>query len=184
MLKTAGLFLSVLINFCAFHALAQDDSCQDGCKHKIEYCDAYESKCQPCEAICLPPTNPKFSDCAKSCSAFLQDLLIQKFNEPNDTSKLDTIQALVIIVTCVSILSLVIIMAFVIHNIMERSSKKARTDVMPLYQYDTGTNTIRTLSTNVSDTNNGFSSRIPVEDRAPSEVGYDNPVMNPSPSRH
>ena len=48
------------------------------CKHKLEYCDPYESTCQPCEAICLPPTNQKFAECGKLCHNFIQDILIGK----------------------------------------------------------------------------------------------------------
>ena len=38
------------------------NSCTNGCKNKVEYCEEYESKCQLCETICLPPTNQKFAE--------------------------------------------------------------------------------------------------------------------------
>ena len=71
-----------------------------------------------------------------------------------------------------------------LYQILELPSEESKlykngkkiNEILPMYQIENGT--IRTLSTNVPE---NTSSRIPVEDRAPSEVGYDNPVMNMNP---
>lgn len=173
-------FLLALLLSCA--SSAQEDSCQNGCKHKLEYCDAYESKCQPCEVICLPPTNQKFAECGQLCPAFLQDILIEHYNEPKHQIHLDTVESLLIIVTCVTIIILVGICVLIIFQIMDKGSKRGRTDVMPLYQLQS----VRTVSTNLTEdhaNSTAINSRIPCEDRAPSQAGcYDNPLMVPSPT--
>ena len=65
-----------LILACVSSAAQEDSNTCGNCKHKLEYCDPYESTCQPCEAICLPPTNQKFAECGKLCHNFIQDILI------------------------------------------------------------------------------------------------------------
>ena len=68
-----------LILACVSSAAQEEDISNKACgncKHKLEYCDPYESTCQPCEAICLPPTNQKFAECGKLCHNFIQDILI------------------------------------------------------------------------------------------------------------
>ena len=70
-----------LILACVSSAAQEEDISNKACgncKHKLEYCEPYESTCQPCEAICLPPTNQKFAECGKLCHNFLQDILIGK----------------------------------------------------------------------------------------------------------
>ena len=68
-----------LILACVSSAAQEEEGNKCGnCKHKLEYCDPYESTCQPCEAICLPPTNQKFAECGKLCHNFIQDILIGK----------------------------------------------------------------------------------------------------------
>lgn len=168
---------------------AQEDvanKCQNGCKHKVEYCEPYESKCLPCEPICIPPANQKFADCVEKCAPFLQDLLIQHYNEPNDVH-MSTIEGLLIVVTGVTSVTLVILLTLVILKIVNKGSLRSKTDILPMYQLNgAGSETIRTLSTSVPDTGlttrtNG--SRIPSEDRVPSNrSSYDNPAMIPSPS--
>ena len=51
---------------------------------------------------------------------------------------------------------------------------------MPMYHIESST--IHTLSTGVPESTKINSRRIAVEDWAPSESGYDNPAMVPSPS--
>ena len=161
------------------------NSCANGCKNKIEYCEEYESKCQLCETICLPPTNQKFAECGKKCASFLQDILIEHFNEPKHQVHLDTVESLLVLVTCISIITLVIVSILVVLKVIDlKIGPKVRnkTEIMPMYHVETST--IRTLSTGVPESTTANSRRIPVEDQAPSEYGYDNPAMAPSPSRH
>ena len=159
----------------------ESNKCQNGCKHKVEFCDPYESKCLPCEPICKPPSNQKFAECAKNCVPFLQDLLMQHYNEPVLEVHLNTIEGLLIVVTGVTSVTLVILLTLVILKIVNKGSLRSKTDILPMYQLN-GSETIRTLSTSVPDTRtNG--SRIPSEDRVPSNrSSYDNPAMIPSPS--
>lgn len=171
-------FLLAFLLSCA--SSAQENSCQTGCQAKLEYCDAYESKCQPCEIICLPPTNQKFAECGKLCPSFLQDILIDHYNEPKHQIHLDTVESLLIIVVCVSIIILVGICVLIIFQILDKTGFKRtnRTEIMPLYQLQSA----RTVSTNLTEdqsNNTAMNSRIPCEDRAPSQAGcYDNPIMN------
>ena len=158
----------------------ENENCQSGCHHKLEYCDPYETKCKPCEALCLPPSNPKFAECGKKCVKYLQDILQEHYNEPKHHIHLETLEALLIIVSCVSILTLVGVLALILLKIAKKGLKRAKTNVMPLYNVEG--NTIKTLSTSVPDSTSPrnevqITSRIPVEDRAPSEYGYDNPSM-------
>ena len=167
-------FILLIILYCA----TAQELCQDGCQHKSEYCDPYESKCKQCEEICLPPTNQKFAECGKHCSNFLQDLLIQHFQEPkSQIANLNTLESLTIVATCFTIFTWLLVTIPLVVKLVEKSKNgKKINEILPMYQIENGT--IRTLSTNVPE---NTSSRIPVEDRAPSEVGYDNPVMNMNP---
>ena len=70
------VLITSLILACVSSAAQEDSNTCGNCKHKLEYCDPYESTCQPCEAICLPPTNQKFAECGKLCHNFIQDILI------------------------------------------------------------------------------------------------------------
>ena len=185
------IFLCTLSIFSLITAvsIAQESEtrnlCTNGCKNKVEYCEEYESKCQLCETICLPPTNQKFTECGKKCSAFLQDILIEHYNEPKHQVHLDTVEALLVLVTCISIITLVVLTVLVVLKAIEKFGSKirAKTEIMPMYHVESST--IRTLSTGVQESSGAISSRrIPIEDRAPSESGYDNPVMVPSPSHH
>ena len=182
-------FLVVICIFClTVVSGAQEpetNSCTNGCKNKVEYCEEYESKCQLCETICLPPTNQKFAECGKKCAEFLQDILIEHFNEPKHQVHLDTVEALLVLVTCISIITLVIVSILVVLKVIDLKfgpKTRKKTEIMPMYQVESST--IRTLSTGVPESTTINSRRIPVEDRAPSECGYDNPVMVPSPSHH
>ena len=102
------------------------------------------------------------------------------------------IEVLLVIVTVVTSVTLVILLAFVVSKILLKGSKKAKTDLMPMYQFQNsnGTDTIQTLSTSVPETR---PSRVPTEDRVPAsnnlmvqgsnQSGYDNPILMPSPQR-
>ena len=183
-------FLLTISIFSLTVSTAQEsaiNSCTNGCKNKVEYCEEYESTCQLCETICLPPTNQKFAECGIKCSAYLQDILIDHYNEPKHHVHLDTVEALLVVVTCISIITLVIVSVLVVLKVIDKFGSQIRnkTEIMPMYQVESST--IRTLSTGVPEStsmNTVNSRRIPVEDRAPSESGYENPVMVPSPSRH
>jgi hypothetical protein len=183
----------------------QEGQCQNGCLHKIEFCDPYESKCGSCEAICLPPTNSKFKDCGKFCSNFLQDLLIKHYHHQenvDDESKkvdLETVEALLVIVTCVTILTLILVVSLIVIKFQFKNGIKAKTDILPMLQLQNSAS-VRTLSTcvaseettsSIRQPQNGLQTvssrrpRVPSEDRVPSNRNsYENPAMVPSPSHN
>ena len=108
--------------------------------------------------------------------------MLQNKPEHVNTSLIET---LLVVLTCVTCITLIILLTLVITKIINKGSRIAKTDLLPMYQFHNGntsggSDTLRTVSTTVADSR----SRIPTEDRVPSsgQSGYDNPVMLvPSP---
>jgi len=133
----------------------------------------------------------------QNCVPFLQDLLLQNQNQAEKINS-GLIETLLVIITGVTIVTLIIVLALVVSKILVKNQQKNKTDIIPMYHlqnghatatittssdtHRTGSDSIRTLSTMVADSQ---PSRIPSEDRVPSssaQSGYDNPVMLvPSP---
>ena len=181
------LVLISLILTCIVSSAQEDNVVKNcgNCKHKIEYCDPYESTCQPCEAICLPPTNQKFTECGKLCANFLQDILIDHYNEPKHQIHLNTVEALLILITGLTSISMILLLTLLVMKIGRKGRRKVKSDIIPMYQVEGST--IRTISTSVPETSvgtNTITSRIPTEDRAPStrdsNESYENPLMIPN----
>ena len=126
----------VLISLLTCVSTAQEDpkSCGN-CKHKVEYCDPYESTCQSCEAICLPPSNQKFEECAKFCYNFIQDILIEHYNEPKHQIHLSTVEALLIIITGLTSVSLVLLLSLVVLKVMKKGRRRIKSDIIPTYRW-------------------------------------------------
>ena len=153
----------------------------------VEYCYPYKSTCPSCEPIYLLPSNQKFEECAKFCYNFIQDILIEHYNEPKHQIHLSTVEALLIIITGLTSVSLVLLLSLVVLKVMKKGRRRIKSDVIPMYPMDHAT--IKTISTSVPNTSVAtHNSRVPTEDRAPStrdsNESYENPLMIPNASRN
>merc|ERR1712062_168453 len=173
-----------LILACVSSAAQEDSNTCGSCKHKLEYCDPYESTCQPCEAICLPPTNQKFAECGKLCHNFIQDILIDHYNEPKHQIHLNTVEALLILITGLTSISMVLMLTLLVLKMSKKGRRRSKSDIIPMHHYQVEGSTIRTISTTVPESGLTTNSRMPTENRAPSirdsNESYDNPLMNPN----
>lgn len=173
-----NLLLGIILSVSTMLPTSTMGDCS-ACKPRIEYCEQYESRCQSCEAVCLPPTNGRFKECGKYCTDFLQDFLIAHSSGP----QLHTVEVLLYIVTAVSLVTLLVALGVAVVKIQSWKILRLQEKVKENKSFSSHSVSMRTLSTRVSDANHVLGKpRIPSEDRVPSNrSSYENPAMVPSP---
>ena len=96
-------------------------TCNDNqdCSAQNEFCDSYSSECKSCLEVC--GSEKEFRACKDHCSRFMQEAVIQKLSE---TSKIDTIFILLIILIAVCFISCCLIFLLLCLHLKSRKRLK------------------------------------------------------------
>ena len=106
------------------------------------------------------------------------------YNEPKHQIHLNTVEALLILITGLTSISMILMLTLLVLKISKKGRRRSKSDIIPMHHYQVEGSTIRTISTTVPESGLTTNSRMPTEDRAPSirdsNESYDNPLMIPN----
>merc|ERR1712013_401389 len=104
--------MATIITVCVILLFAQSSSSSSSssscpCSEPLFHCDEYEQRCLSCQDICEDQT--KFADCNANCPQYLQTVIFQRTVQKDDLKTLTWMVALTAVMTCVGVMSMLML---------------------------------------------------------------------------